>query len=520
MPTRVGIEVSADRCRLIETELRTPASAQAAIEPVRVRSFHSFDWDPADPSTLTAGLKAARSLHGFSRNAWVTLWGVPSVFRLLQLPPASPAHIEAIARRESGDELARFGALSADSACGVIPGDTSEGEDPPRRDVAFVAAATSDIRDRLQPVTAAGFSIGGVLLPSMALVSLARLVPAGSPRDAVAYLSLGADASALVIVRNGVPLFARELPWGYQGHARLPDREALATRLASELRRSFLFFKQTFRSGVELLVTCGDYRELRSLTAPLIKSLDIDIETLDSPAGIDLNRLPAPEQRFRDDLAALRIAWATAANAHPPVNLLPRDILDARARRRQMLTFGGAAAAGIALAAVLYYPADRRAGVEESRVQQLRETLSRMEPVARERDQVRLTSAAGAAQRVALAALGEHGPRLGRALEHISAVAPVGLALTSLKIRAEGGQWRAALGGVAIADNPAIGQGLVNQFLRAVAASPYFGEATGQPALRVLSGAREGARAPGQGRGDIPQGKSGVEFTVEFPLPR
>lgn len=522
MPTRVGIEVSAGRCRVLEAELRPRGQGHSAIDPVRVQRFQSFDWAPDDPGSLTAALKAARAQHRLPRHAWVTLWGVPSVFRFNQLPPAAPAHLQAIARREAAEDLARWGALPGDSAAGIVLGETSEdAEGRPRRDVAFVAAATSGVRTRLAPIVAAGFTVDGVLIPAMALASLARLLPAGSPGAAVAYLALGGEASCLVIMRGGLPLFAREMPWGYQGHARRIDREALADRLASELRRSFLLFKQTFRTGIDLLVTCGDYRELRSLTAPLITSLDVEIETLDAPAGIDLTALPAPEQRFRDELAGLRLAWATAVDAEPPVNLLPPDIRQARARRREATRLGAGLAAGVALSAALYLPADRHAAAQDSRVQELRQTLARMEPLARQRDEARQTSVLGDAQKTALAALGEHGPRLGRALEHIAAAAPPGLTLTSLTVRAEGAAWRAAIGGLAIADNPAIGQATVNQFLRMVARSPYFGDAAAPPTLRVLSGGRSGsADADRSGRTEIPDGRSGVEFTVEFPVPR
>jgi hypothetical protein len=522
MPARVGIEVSAGRCRVVEVDVRPRKAGQAAGEPVRVRRFHTFDWDTSDPASLTAGLKGARTLHHLHRHVWVTLWNVPGVFRFLQLPPASPLHLEAIARRESGEELARWGSLPGDSATGIILGETADDADGrPRREVAFAAASTPDIRTRLAPIVAAGFTVDGVLTPALALVSLARLVPAGSPGAAVAYLALGAEASSLVILRNGLPLFAREMPWGYQGHARRVDREALANRLASELRRSFLFFKQTFRTGIDLLLTCGDYRELRSLTAPLIAALDVEIETLDSPAGIDLTSLPAPDQRFREELAGLRLAWAAAADPEPPVNLLPPDIRLSRDRRRQTLRLGAGLAAGLVVGAALYLPADRDARQKEARVQELRQALARMEPLAREREQARQTSFLGAAQKAALASLGGHGPRLGRALEHIAAAAPPELSLTSLTIRSEGASWQASIGGLAVADNPAAGQAAVNSFLRMVAGSPYFEEPIAPPALRVISATRTGSTSAEKSvRTEIPDGKSGVVFTIEFPLPR
>ena len=55
----------------------------------------------------------------------------------------------------------------------------------------------------------------------------------------------------------------------------------------------------------------------RSMTAPLMERLDVEVEPLDSLFGIDAERLPEPADDFRDRGAELRMAWAAAADWPP-----------------------------------------------------------------------------------------------------------------------------------------------------------------------------------------------------------
>ena len=91
-----------------------------------------------------------------------------------------------------------------------------------------------------------------------------------------------------------------------------------------------MYLKQYWEEDVSQVLLCGDMPEIRSLTAPLIERLNIEVETLDSLDGIDTAALPAPAERFSEQVASLRLASAIAAEP-PPVNLLPLEITALRA---------------------------------------------------------------------------------------------------------------------------------------------------------------------------------------------
>ena len=138
------------------------------------------------------------------------------------------------------------------------------------------------------------------------LAEAQRDVAAGTP---AVYVALTARATCLAIIRNGLVLFSREMPWGHGTEdPEAVDTDpvaAIATRLSAELRRSVLFFKQTFRAPVEHVILCGDMPNLRSLTGTLGTSLQVSVQTLDSMVGIDAVALPEPHDRFREEIAAI-----------------------------------------------------------------------------------------------------------------------------------------------------------------------------------------------------------------------
>ena len=106
------------------------------------------------------------------------------------------------------------------------------------------------------------------------------------------------------------------------------DREALADRLSTELRRSFLYLKQYWEQDVSQVLLCGDMPEIRSLTAPLIERLNIEVETLDTLEGIDVR----PSRGFAERASTLRLASSIAVEP-PPVNLLPVEVTASRTNR-------------------------------------------------------------------------------------------------------------------------------------------------------------------------------------------
>src|SRR5678815_5605471 len=90
--------------------------------------------------------------------------------------------------------------------------------------------------------------------------------------------AVSASATCLAIIRDGVLLFVREMSWGHQSDAGPSSQEEIGARLASELKRSVLFFKQTFRASVDGVVLCGDVPHLRVLTGPLGDALAVPVQ--------------------------------------------------------------------------------------------------------------------------------------------------------------------------------------------------------------------------------------------------
>jgi hypothetical protein len=322
---------------------------------------------------LAIELKGLAARKELPKRAWVNLWGITSSHQYLLLPTRPRAEL---------DETARFRAATTlaidphEVAIGTVigrstsrsPGKLRRSGDPQSKktEVVFFAAALQDIRTRLRPIVEAGFVVDGVTTPCGALWSQARLRRPASAGDVHAFVALGAQMSALAIFANGFFLYGRDLDWGY---ARTPDglrapmdREELAARLAVELRRSFLYVKQYWDPDVTQLLLCGDMPEIRSLTAPLIDLLNIEVETLDTLDGIDPMKLPEPADRFSEQVAAFRLASAIAVEPLP-VNLLasnqPTGYMN-RANRR-LVAIGSAAA--IAIAAFAY----TRSGADDDR---------------------------------------------------------------------------------------------------------------------------------------------------------
>ncbi|MGH7865335.1 MAG: hypothetical protein ACREQB_10115 [Candidatus Binataceae bacterium] len=265
------------------------------------------------------------------------------------LPAAAPSELAGLAQREAAGDVPLL--QQTEVISGVHVG-ASRGfsTTAARREVSFAAASAPEIRSRIQPLIDAGFVIETVTTPPLALSSIVRLRRGTVPGVAVALLALGSTVSALAIVRDGLLLLAREMPWGYEAFGGpFAGREQLVAKLAAELRRSFLFFKQSNRAEIGQVMLCGDAPELRALTAPLIMALDLEVETLDSLEGIDAAALPEPAEVFRERVANFRLAWAVVADTQPPINLIPAEIAARPKSTRPKIQLIGVAAAAVIL---------------------------------------------------------------------------------------------------------------------------------------------------------------------------
>lgn len=477
---RTGIDLSSIRCNVVDAELsgRRRRGASGAFRVNHFASVTHLD----NAAALTGELKA---LSSFSRRAWVNLWEVRSSHQYLLLPSGSDAELESRARRHGASVL---GMSDLDVTVATSIG-TTRGEPGhhPKREVSFFAAGSEDIRARLRPIVEAGFVVEGVTTPCGALWSQARLRRPSLPGEVHAHIALGVSQSALGIFADGALLYARDLDWGYAapslGTPIALDRELLADRLSIELRRSFLYLKQYWEQDVSQVLLCGDMPDIRSLTAPLIHRLNIEVETLDTLDGIDATTLP---EGFAERAPTLRLASSIAVEP-PPVNLLPVEITAIRTNRtgQRIVVFGSAAA--VVVGAFLSGQANAHRINAERELDRVRGEMSaaRDEVVAANN-----TSAGGNAERTlrdALDAMDAQGPAMTRVLEAVGNAAPPGVTVTSLRAAQDGDHWKVSVDAFATGADQNAARELSDRFLRALDQAPIFGERVQPPTRRFVA---------------------------------
>ena len=469
---RTGIDLSSIRCNVVDAE---PSGRRRRSEsaPFRVRDYASIT-HLDNAQALTVELKALVARGSFSRRAWVNLWDVRSSHQYLLLPSGPDSELESRARRHGASVLGMNDfEVTVASSIGATRGEPGH---HPKREVSFFAAGSDEIRARLRPIVEAGFLVEGVTTPCGALWSQARLRRASLPGEVHAHVALGVSQSALGIFSDGSLLYARDLDWGYSApSAGLPvaqERDVIAHRLAMELRRSFLYLKQYWEEDVSQVLLCGDMPEIRSLTAPLIDRLNIEVETLDTLDGIDAATLP---EGFADRAPTLRLASSIAVEP-PPVNLLPVEVTASRTSRTGQRIVAAGTAAAIAIAAFLYGQANATRRDAERQFEAVRRELPSVQAQVVPAGATAVSPETERVRRAALDALDAQGPAMARVLEAVAKAAPQGVTLASLRAVPDGRHWNVSFDAFAAGADEAVARQAADRFLRALAQSSTFEE--------------------------------------------
>ncbi|MEW5983919.1 MAG: hypothetical protein AB1806_16320 [Acidobacteriota bacterium] len=483
MANRIGIELVPSLCRVVVLEGRAGLFRRRSGRPGRIKAFHEVPYHASSPGQLEGELRRL----GVRGPAGVAIWGLRGVHHVLSLPPADPSDLEAMARREAGSP--GTGGDSGLMADGIMLGDAVDGG---RRQVTYVSVPADEVRASIGPLTEAGIDVDGVVTPALAHALLARQRLGVLSGTTVAILAINGRVTGLTVVRGGAVLFARELPWGHETERAIPegasaDAGGFIARVASELRRSVVYLKQHHQADVSQVLVCGDMPDLRALTGPLMHELNLDVETLDSPDGLDITQLPEPADALRSRLGAVRTAWALAAGGAPTVNLLPREGTTVRRRltTERQTHLWRAAIAGVVIAVLAWGVVELLTRNTRDRTDSLRRQIATLEPEVQRLDEVRLARATNAARAAALEAFASEGPRLARVLEALGRAAPPEVAITSLKVSPGVGAWNVSVTGQALAPTPAEAQAAFNRFAKAVNGDEYLGDPSQAPEIKV-----------------------------------
>ena len=317
MGTRVGIELSPTACRIVEVD--DGPSWRRKRGETRVRSFAVL---PPSGQELRERLQSLRR-----RRAAVVVWGARSEHRQVMVTAGSYEGM----RAEAMASLAAAGLEMSGVWADIAPA-TPADDRAARRPVVVSMASASDVLEALQPLHEAGLRVRTVTTPAIALSSLARMRHALAVPGAIeSYVAFDEQVTCIALVRKGVLLAARDLPWGFidedYAHREPRSRQDITAWLADAIG-GFVADIGGSPADIGQVCVCGGLADLRSMSAALMERLDVEVEPLDSLFGIDAARLPAPADEFRERGAELRLAWVAAADWPPTINLL-------RARRRR-----------------------------------------------------------------------------------------------------------------------------------------------------------------------------------------
>jgi hypothetical protein len=425
----------------------------------------------------------------------VAVWGLRSTHQALLLPPAAPADLEVIARREARTVP---GGLPAPPLADVVTaGELRDG----RRQTGYAAVSAEELRARLQPLIEAGVKVESATTPALAHASLVRQRRALLPDAVVAVLSVNAQATAITVVHGNVVLFARELPWGDrtdrgEGDQDGATRAAFASRIAAELRRSLVYVRQSQKADVSRVLVCGDLFDLRSLTGPLVSELGLDVETLDVGEDLDLSRLPEPSDSFRSRLGSWRTALALAADPAPARGLRSQDARPAAIPSAAIRRASAAAMAGVLIIAAGWGLLGYLSAGTRARQERLKRTIGVLEPELRRQHDEQRREAVAIAREAALAAFASQGPRLARVMEAFSLAAPAEVALLAIRVEPGVASWRLVVDGQAEGADAGAAHAAFSGFLKALDASPLLGRPSAPPSLHARTSDPAEAIAP------------------------
>lgn len=331
-----------------------------------------------------------------------------------------------------------------------------------RQKVLISAVDKSTLRGALDTIEAAGLRADIVTTVPVALVKAAQLLPPSPGGSAIAYLAAG--RSYLVVFQNGVVELVRDFV------LRAADRDFepadMAELIASELRRSFLYFGQRVRGAtVQKLVLAGPMSNLTDLAQRLRESLGIDVEPFDVASSVDLG----PRVDIFDQPALAVAMGAAAISGRAAANLVaPEEVTEGRTQR--FFSTGRVAAAAVllllagwGLLAMLDTGVQRRnLGQVEEKLVRARQELEQARATARERGEHQ-------ARRTLLQSRGLESTLIGALLQRIAQRIPdkvVAERISWRRVPAPEGElyWDAQIDGFVLGDTRSESQAIFNRF--------------------------------------------------------
>ncbi len=282
----------------------------------------------ADPQGVGRALRDLLARTGIrARQAVASVNGHVAIVREIRLPGLPPAELKQAARYEVERYLPYpIAEVTYDT---FITGEVKD-NGTSRLDVLVVAARTDVLNQHVEALRVAGLEPLVLDVEPFALARAMADVGSGAPEQAVIYIHIGAETTAIVIVSGGVPRVMRNVAFGGSTITQLlaerlgvepdkaeglkiemsapgsrgsggPDATALQevvmaglVDLTTEVRRSLDYYGGRFRGAVpERAIVTGGSALLPGLTQYLSTDLDVPVEVGDPLVGLGGTTEPA-----------------------------------------------------------------------------------------------------------------------------------------------------------------------------------------------------------------------------------
>ena len=377
--------------------------------------------------------------------------------------------------------------------------------------VLISAIHKSTMRDAIDAIEAAGLSADAVTTVPTALAQVMGLLPLIAGITAVTYLSAG--RSYLLVFQDGNLELVRDF-------ALRGDSDSIADLVATELRRSFLYFGQHVQGAtVQRLILAGPMEGLTDIAPHLLESLGVNVELFDVSDHVDLNNaIDSIEQ------PALAAAFGAALMArNDSGNLVSAEQIN-EDRTRWAMSVGRVAAAVLLLCLAGWGSLKLlNLAVNSNRMSQVQEQVSRRQL---ELQQVRATAqerSSHVARQALLEQLSLETTLIGAVLQRLSQQSLDELVIESVSwhpIVGPSGEryWDAVVQGLVLGKSRSVSQAVFSRFYFAMLSDPVV---HGVHLIEPLAVGSEGARSSrptGQQAGQMsaPGGRSAQSEGTSF----
>ena len=473
----IGLDLGSASIKLIELEER---EGRFSVTNRLIQELPAGQEEPVDRA---GWLQAALKEFGTSA-VHVAISGPEVAIRRVRVPPMSSQELKEAVRWMVKDELP-FAVQDAVISCRVV-GEVWD-KDIRKLDVLVAAVAMRALQEQIRVVEKAGASVASMVPACAALWrGISDAYPEKLAASSVAVVEIGAEQTHAVILKDGVPRVARDLPIGSRHFTQaligaiaseggeiqvdaakaeqikrqygiIPEtsdgtteegvplgqlaalmRSVLETLLI-ELARFLDFYKvQMHEAGVSRILLCGGGANLKHLRAFLEEGLGVAIELYDPLCAAAPLSEPINELLDADGDSRLAVAFGAAVGHGQELDCTPPEVKTRQIQDRAAGLFRQVSIGAPFLIGALYLLMQLVAWSGQRQARSLERTWEALRPAHEEAVQMAADTARLEAIARTVSQLSDRQPLLGAVMRELGALVPGNVELTELTVAPSG----------------------------------------------------------------------------------